>query len=525
MTWTIDGPQGNESAKIKWELVEFTRGRGLDLGCGPFKTFPHFIGVDNGHHDAAFGWQNNADISVDTCENLDLFGSASMDFVFSSHLLEHIEHYDKALKDWWRVVKPGGYLILYLPDEDEYPKCGEPGANPDHKWNVNYDRVVDSMQEIGSWDLVRFEKRNQGIEYSLFFVFKKRHTAIKGKEHLHSWKKPRPDKTAAVCRYGAFGDLIMASSIFPGLKEQGYHVTLYTTPNGYEIAKADPHVDKFIIQDNDQVPNVELADFWASLRQKYDKFVNLSETVEGTLLSIPGRIAHTWPQEVRHKYLNVNYLEFHHNLAGVPLPPRQKFYPTAEERAWAEKERRAIGGDIVILWSLSGSSVHKTWPYLDSILARILLTYRQAKVVLVGDTLCQMLESGWEAEERVIRRSGIWSIRKSLSFVEQSDLVIGPETGLLNAAGMLPMPKIITLSHSSEENLTKHWINTVALTQPTNSDVPCAKSACHMMHYGFEHCYRDDETGQSKCQANISPDQMWNAITHSLGKKWQLPAA
>jgi predicted SAM-dependent methyltransferase len=173
MVWRIDDPQGNESAKIRWELVEYTRGRGLDLGCGPFKAFPHFIGVDNGHHDQQFGWQNKANLIVESCEKLDLIASQSMDFVFSSHLLEHIEDYQAALKEWFRCVKPGGYLILYVPDEDEYPKVGEEGANPDHKWNVNYDRVVDAMKEIGSWDLVDFQKRNQDYEYSLFFVFKR----------------------------------------------------------------------------------------------------------------------------------------------------------------------------------------------------------------------------------------------------------------------------------------------------------------------------------------------------------------
>lgn len=173
MTWTIDGPQGNESAKIKYAIVPYTRGRGVDLGCGPFKAFPHFIGVDNGHHAQEFGWQYKPDVHVDDASNLDVFASQSMDFVFSSHLLEHIEDYRGALKEWFRVIKPKGYLVLYLPDEDEYPKVGEPGANPDHKWNVNYDRVVEAMKDVGSWDLVEFEKRNADNEYSVFFVFKK----------------------------------------------------------------------------------------------------------------------------------------------------------------------------------------------------------------------------------------------------------------------------------------------------------------------------------------------------------------
>lgn len=171
MVWRALDPQGNEAAKIRWSLVPYTNGTGLDLGCGPFKAFPHFIGVDNGHHWGTKG----ADIAVETCERLPLFATGSIDFVFSSHLLEHIpfEAVPETLKEWFRVVKTGGYVILYLPDEDEYPKVGEEGANPDHKWNVNYDKIIELAKDAASWDLVEFEKRNEGREYSLFFVFRK----------------------------------------------------------------------------------------------------------------------------------------------------------------------------------------------------------------------------------------------------------------------------------------------------------------------------------------------------------------
>lgn len=175
MTWRIDDPQGNECAKIKWEIVRWTRGRGLDLGCGPGKTYPHFIGVDNCVDSALYNIPIKPDVTVNTAAELDVFASQSMDFVLSSHLLEHFEyeHVPEVLKEWTRVIKHNGFLVLYLPDEEEYPKVGEHGANPDHKWNVNYDRVVEAMSDIPrGWDLVDFQKRSQGTEYSLFFVFK-----------------------------------------------------------------------------------------------------------------------------------------------------------------------------------------------------------------------------------------------------------------------------------------------------------------------------------------------------------------
>ena len=51
--------------------------------------------------------------------------------------------------------------------------------------------------------------------------------------------------------------------------------------------------------------------------------------------------------------------------------------------------------------------------------------------------------------------SGTWGIRKSLLWTKYADLVIGTETGILNGAGCFDTPKIVMLSHSTEENLSK----------------------------------------------------------------------
>jgi SAM-dependent methyltransferase len=46
---------------------------------------------------------------------LDLVPDYSYDFLLSSHNLEHFANPVKALKEWQRVVKPGGHLIVVLP--------------------------------------------------------------------------------------------------------------------------------------------------------------------------------------------------------------------------------------------------------------------------------------------------------------------------------------------------------------------------------------------------------------------------
>jgi predicted SAM-dependent methyltransferase/ADP-heptose:LPS heptosyltransferase len=523
MTWNVNDPQGNESAKIRWEIVQYTRGRGLDIGCGPMKQFPHWIGIDNRKDTGLFNIPITPDVTVKTAEALDLFASGSMDFCFSSHLLEHIdyENVPAALKEWMRVIRHRGYLLLYLPDEDEYPKVGEKDANPDHRWNVSYDRVLEAMRASGtSWDLIEFQKRNGGKEYSLYFVFQK----IGNGQHTSWKKKARPPKTCGVVRYGAIGDLIQVSSVLAGLKKQGYHITLYTSPPGDAVVQHDPNVDEFYLQDRDQVPNHMLGEYWAYQRQKYDKWVQLSESVEGSMLALPGRALHEWPPALRHQFLNRNYLEVAHEIAGIPYEMNMRFYPTEEERRWARKERSRMG-QFVIAWPLNGSSVHKYWGGLDQVIAALMLDFPQVEIVTMGNEAGQILEQGWENEKRVHRRSGKWEVRESLAFMEMVDMAIGPETGLMNAVSLLPYPKVVFLSHSTDENLTRDWVNTHVLASENtvcpgrgNNEAP----ACHQLHYGWQHC-KATEGKIAQCQADITVEQaykvIWHAVTWALERK------
>ena len=545
MVWKADDPQGNEAGKIRWELPKWTRGRGLDIGCGPNKAFPHMIGVDNGADIQLFGHQFKPDVWIDDAADLKIFGTDSLDFVFSSHVLEHIpfDNVVKCLKEWLRVIKINGYLVLYLPDETLYPKVGEPGANPDHKWNVGYTRLIELMEKAGNWDLLDWQRRDQGSEYSLFFVFQK-----KAKGQTFSCLIPKHPRRAAVVRYGAFGDIVQASSIFAGLKEQGYHVTAFCSPPGSDVILHDPNVDEFYYQDKDQVPNLALGAFWDYQKAKYDRWVNLSESAEGTLLAIPGRFLHGVPPALRHKLTNMNYLELQHDAAGIPHKPQVHFYPTSEEREWA-KVLKAQSGEFNIVWSLAGSSVHKTWPFVDNIIAALLLEFPKLHIFLVGGPAAVLLEQGWfkvaedgqpvkdekgrkiQVDPRVHPMSGDWTIRQTMTFSLAADLVIGPETGVLNAVSHEPMPKVIFLSHSSNDNLTRDWDNTHVLWADKtscpgrgNNEAP----ACHQLHYNWDHCKNvtgedGKPSGVAQCQMDITPEHahrvIWHVITEALAAR------
>lgn len=473
---------------LRFDLVPYFHGRILDVSEGSSRAFPHFI--------------CHIELGITEAHQCRFIADKSLDGVVSSYLLDKLSTSEviAALKEWVRIVKDGGHIVLHVPLTDEKSV-----------WAVRVDTIINAMP--GNWDMVCQDHRADG---SLLAVFR-----IGGEGKIFSWKLPKPEKTCAVVRLGAFGDMIQASSIFPWLKEQGYHLTVYTSDHGAPVIKHDPNIDRIIIQGRDEVPAAALWSFWEHEKKKYDKWINLSESVEGTLLAAHGSAAFGWPNEVRAKHMDRNYLEFTHEIAGVPPPYAPRFYATQEEKLWAKEKARSYGRRN-ILWSLSGSAPHKAWPHLDAVVAAIMLAYPDTHVVMVADELSQVLETGWGKERRVHKRSGEWTIRQSMAFAEVADLIIGTETGLLNAAAMMDTPKIVTLSHSSHEMLTKHWRNVTALSQPKGTG--CPKQPCRQLHMDWTDCPRHPSGASSLCQYEISAEMMMNAVVRVLGEPQRMVA-
>jgi len=60
----------------------------------------------------------------------------AFDFVHSSHCLEHLRDPAEGLRNWMRILKAGGHLIVLVPDEDLYEQGQFPSKrNFDHKWS------------------------------------------------------------------------------------------------------------------------------------------------------------------------------------------------------------------------------------------------------------------------------------------------------------------------------------------------------------------------------------------------------
>ncbi|PXW22422.1 tetratricopeptide repeat protein [Paraburkholderia caballeronis] len=110
----------------------FTRwlvGDGIDVGCGPdpLSNLSDFFPLMR----SVRGW----DLPDGDAMLMETVADGSFDFVHSSHCLEHLVDPVTALRNWIRICKPGGHLVITIPDEDLYEQGVWPSTfNEDHKW-------------------------------------------------------------------------------------------------------------------------------------------------------------------------------------------------------------------------------------------------------------------------------------------------------------------------------------------------------------------------------------------------------
>lgn len=113
-----------ESHKIVARLQNYLQGLVMDIGCGEEAVVPGAFGVDGRPFPCVFHATNNLyDLPSQLPHLLGTF-----DCVFSSHTLEHLPDSYKCVSEWSEFLKPGGYLILYLPEGSAYDNY----SNPEH---------------------------------------------------------------------------------------------------------------------------------------------------------------------------------------------------------------------------------------------------------------------------------------------------------------------------------------------------------------------------------------------------------
>lgn len=89
------------------------KGKGLDIGCNrPEWCFPGAFGIDKAFHGGMYHAMNIPE-RMELQNYAD--GEEKWDYLFSSHVLEHLEDWVGVLNYWKTKLKEGGVIFLYLP--------------------------------------------------------------------------------------------------------------------------------------------------------------------------------------------------------------------------------------------------------------------------------------------------------------------------------------------------------------------------------------------------------------------------
>lgn len=138
------------------DYEKYLKGYGIDIGGGtdPLAT--------------PFGSVRNWDMPDGDAKDMAGVPDKCYDFVYSSHCLEHLTDMDTALKNWCRILKPGGVLFVCVPDWTLYEHHQWPSRfNSDHKFTFSLTATRDEVKRNNHYniqkDLVPILDRN-GVE-------------------------------------------------------------------------------------------------------------------------------------------------------------------------------------------------------------------------------------------------------------------------------------------------------------------------------------------------------------------------
>lgn len=162
---SVPGMEGDEKELIMRHVVG---DRVVEVGCGPTKLVDRSIGVDIAplgevikEHEAR---RSVADVVADVTKPLPL-EAGSVDSIIASHIFEHCLDSVGTLRNWHRVLRDGGRLIIAVPDEEV--TSGIP-LNPEHCHAFD-GQSLQHVVELCGFKQVASESAKNGVSFVACF--------------------------------------------------------------------------------------------------------------------------------------------------------------------------------------------------------------------------------------------------------------------------------------------------------------------------------------------------------------------
>jgi len=132
-----------------------------------------FSGYDNPEGLTALPNAIGIDLGYPGYDGLHLpFADGSVDSIISSHCLEHILYDHAAIRDWYRVLKVGGFIVCFVPHKALYEKKQFLPSrwNEDHKrmyTPANLLATVEQALPLNSYRVRHLCDNDEGFDYTL----------------------------------------------------------------------------------------------------------------------------------------------------------------------------------------------------------------------------------------------------------------------------------------------------------------------------------------------------------------------
>lgn len=169
----------SEIERYRELVVPWCVGNGCDVGSGGVPAVPWAIQIEFPEKDYAH--YHSGDKRAQPPNSFrgfadDLpFKDGALDFLVSSHLLEDFSDWKPCLKEWTRVLRRGGKLIILIPEkslwEAEMKRGRTPNCSHRHEGTVG---ELSRYARLMNWKVIKDELTSLvPDDYSIIFVAEK----------------------------------------------------------------------------------------------------------------------------------------------------------------------------------------------------------------------------------------------------------------------------------------------------------------------------------------------------------------
>lgn len=323
--------------------------------------------------------------------------------------------------------------------------------------------------------------------------------------------------------YRAYGDWLYTVPVFKHLLEK-YEIHLEINTKGFELLKDDPRFKSITMFEISAVPEKDREKVYKERIQflidkiNPDKVIDIRGTLEQECIAEANqKIFYAPVAERRAQFGEKNFYKAIFEKCEISIGDKidtEGLHFTEKEISWAENWRKKHIGDFIVMVPFAGSCAHKVFPCLLGVISKILEKYHNSCVYIAGDSSLNPVFSNCK-HDRLIHAYNDVPIKQAVLMTKYADIVIGPETGVVVAAGMFGTHKIMLNTASSVSQCNDYQKNDHSI----QAKVGC--SPCHRAVYTEQDCENlTDYAGQKvpACTESIKADDIMPIVAEVYNK-------